>query len=35
MGKVKLAAALLWMIAIFLAYYWLKTSEIIAFYLGG
>ena len=33
MGKVKLAAALLWITAVFLAYYWLKISEIIAYYL--
>ena len=33
MGKVKLVVALLWMIAVFLAYYWLKISETIAYYL--
>ncbi len=33
MKKITLLLVLAWMIAIFVAYYWLKTAEIIAFYL--
>lgn len=33
MRKLALAAALLWMTAVFLAYYWLRISEITAYYL--
>lgn len=33
MKKTTVLIALAWMIAIFVAYYWLKTAEIVSFYL--
>lgn len=33
MKRASLVLALLWMVIVFIAYYWVKASEIIAYYL--
>ena len=34
MRKITILLVLLWMAAVFIVYYWLKTAEIISFYTG-